>query len=133
MIDMDGKLRAHARQFWKWWDRVQEAGKASPAGHVLSGMGFTIAHTGGGCLAWERTAGTNYVWITHEADTLGEDVEDVEAAIWDVGVYSADGDRFSMARPVTGLRAAIALAEKMLLDPAPYWYEDPADAAPPAA
>jgi hypothetical protein len=118
---MEKKLRAHARRFWQWFDKMQEAGKTSPAGAILVPAGFSIAHTGGGCLAWERTAGAAYVWITHGNDTLGDEVDDPEAETWAVGVYSLDGNRFSMAQDVTGLSAAVELAARMLQDPGAYY------------
>jgi hypothetical protein len=123
--EMESRLRAHARRFWKWFDRMQEAGKTSPAGRLLVRAGFSIAHTGGGCLAWERTAAAAYVWIVHGNETLGDEIDDPEATEWAVGVYSMDGNRFSMARDVTGLSAAIALAARMLQDPEPYYWEPP--------
>jgi hypothetical protein len=125
------RLAGLDRRFWKWWDKMQEAGRTSPAGKVLVAAGFTIAHTGGGCLAWERTAATAYVWICHGNETLGDEVENPEAEIWAVGVYSADGDRFSMAQDVSGLSTAIALAERMLCYPDAYYWEPPPE--PPRA
>jgi hypothetical protein len=116
-------MTASTFDFWGWFDKVTEAAKASPVGKILTAQGWDVAHTGGGCLAWEKNTDKAYVYITFGNEELGEHVADPETETWAVGVYSVDinQNRFSMAQDIVGVTAALAKAEAMLANPDNYY------------
>lgn len=60
--------------FFTWFDAVNANAAKNAAGAFMRDAGYTIAHTGGGCLAWEKKADTAphwSVWICDEGNGLG--------------------------------------------------------------
>lgn len=107
--------------FFRWFDTVSETAFKSKVGQLLVAHGFSTQHTGGGCLAWERASADeklSCLITTDDGTDLGDDIEDIESALWLVGFYDADGesldDPYGMAKEVVGLTAAIAYAESRL-------------------
>lgn len=60
-------------RFFAWFDGVTAEADKTPAGQFMAGHGYTITHTGGGCLAWEkRLPGTDFaIWICDGDAGLG--------------------------------------------------------------
>ena len=112
----------HAKRFFTWLDNISAKGKASKAGAILTVQGWDVAHTGGGCLAWEKVRDDQrwYVWITNDEQDLGEDCVDLEAKRWTCGLYGAqeDNDSWLNPNPAMSLADAIAWCEAALADPA---------------
>jgi hypothetical protein len=57
--------------FFEWFDGVNAATFATPAGAFMKENGFAIAHTGGGCLAWSKAQGDWELWIVDGDAGLG--------------------------------------------------------------
>jgi hypothetical protein len=78
------------RDFWNWLNTVTTEALATDVGQRMQAEGFTVTHTGGGCLAWERTLSHGrYVWITDDDAGLGVDGQSEYFA---VGAYDAEGN-----------------------------------------
>ena len=58
--------------FWKWYAEVERTAPTTEVGKVMTAAGYHIAHTGGGCLVWEKTIGDLYFWICDEGNDLGD-------------------------------------------------------------
>lgn len=108
-------------KFFDWFDRVAGSAESTPAGAVLIEAGFYVQHTGGGCLAWEKTTKAHYVLITAagEGDELGADVADPLAAGWYVAIFTHNGQRQSDTTEIAGLAHAIAWCDLALNNPEP--------------
>lgn len=74
------------RDFWKWFDNIAERAPTTDVGKVMTAAGYHVAHTGGGCLVWEKTVGHLVFWICDEGNGLGDKLD--EAYL--VGVYDND-------------------------------------------
>lgn len=75
--------------------------------------GYAAQHTGGGCMAWEKTledADERYVMITVDGVELGK-WEDRDKAEWQVGIYTVEGDGWTLAYPFHTLADAVKIAE----------------------
>lgn len=72
--------------FWGWFDNVVEGAKTTDVGQTMLAAGYHVAHTGGGCLTWEKTVGHLVFWVCDEGNGLGDKLD--EAYL--VGVYPAD-------------------------------------------
>jgi hypothetical protein len=109
--------------FWGWFDTKVATAKASPVGKIMTAQGWEISHTGGGCLAWEKTTDNAYVWICDQDQGLGDDASDPETVDWLVGVYSVniDSSRYSTGDDVRGTNAALVKAEAMLANPEAFY------------
>ena len=77
-----------AKRFFEAFDR-RVAAQPADVRSAMEGAGFEVAHTGGGCLAYERAFGDGYVWITAEDGVSLPQALD-EASL--VGAYGADGE-----------------------------------------
>jgi len=109
-----------AKRFFTWFDGVCERAEKSPVGKMLRPNGWQIAHTGGGCLAWQfdRADEKFYVWITYGGDGLGERVRKPDnSARFAVGLYGADGGWINPPE-IVGLSKAMAWCDVALADPA---------------
>jgi hypothetical protein len=73
-------------RFWAWFDRASAEAKETELGKRMTAAGFTVTHTGGGCLAWERTfPDGRYIWLCDEDQELhGQPVV--------CGLYDREGD-----------------------------------------
>jgi hypothetical protein len=93
----------------------------SAVGRIMTANGYTVAHTGGGCLCWERTLpGGFYLWICDEGNGLGEVIDQPYL----VGCYDRDGAFDNDTAP--NLAAAIAWCNQRATDPARYIAESTA-------
>ncbi len=63
-------------RFFDWFDPMTAKALTTAAGLFMAPRGFTIMHTGGGCLAWEKQKPDSKwgVWITNEDAGLGDDI-----------------------------------------------------------
>lgn len=71
-------------KFFAWYDSREAAAIASPIGAALAPLGFTVHHTGGGCLAWRNEMGAAYALICDEGNGLGDTLDEMFL----VGLYS---------------------------------------------
>lgn len=92
----------HARRFFAWLDKVETNAAATDVGKLMKAAGFEIAHTGGGCLAWEKQLGTSFLWVCDEGNGLG----DVLDELYLVGHYTPDAEIIADG-DVPNLQAAI--------------------------
>lgn len=117
-------------RFFVWLDNVTAEAKASPVGKILTAKGWEVAHTGGGCLAWEKhSADTDYyAWITAGDNDLGHDIVDPEKGSFTLGLYGCvgqhagggygfEGGWVNPPENVEGLTAALAWCDKALAEP----------------
>jgi hypothetical protein len=100
-------------------DFTQAVAMASRVGKLMTAHGYTIEHTGGGCLVWHKEGKDHYVWITRHATELGADVVDFNnERVFDVGLYANDnGDVFVNPEELMSANEAIAWCDAALADP----------------
>ena len=93
------------------WDRMMDVDTALMRRMQLAG--FTVQHTGGGCMAWERaTEDDGYIWITDGSGT-GLGTWSARSKLdWLVGRYSKDGDWINIEDSMT-LFLALELANEL--------------------
>jgi hypothetical protein len=76
-------------KFFTWLDDVCRKAKKSKPGKVLMAAGFTVYHTGGGCLAWRKDyPGKVYVLLTDDVDGANLNLD--ESDDWLIGIYRDD-------------------------------------------
>jgi hypothetical protein len=74
--------------FWDRFDALTKTMAATAHGKAMMEAGWHIAHTGGGCMAWEKNLPDGrYVWICDENNDLGERQDEPYL----VGLYDANG------------------------------------------
>jgi len=101
-----------ADNFRTWFEGVTAEAAATAVGRSMADAGFGVQHTGGGCLAWERTAADGrYVYVTDDDAGLGTNGAGSE---WYVGRYNADGEDEDQDGPFATLAEAIEAADKLL-------------------
>ena len=103
-----------AKRFFTWFDTVTDKASRSAVGKILTAQGWAVQHTGGGCLAWDKTNGKYFVWITSDGTDLGERVRKPEKAVWCLGLYSMRDNAWLNPPSVTGLAAAIKWCDEAL-------------------
>lgn len=106
---------------------ADKAARETETGKLLLAAGYTVEHTGGGCMTWElpATADNNrLVWITVDEfeKQSGSDlvVPEPEIASWIVGIYPlTDGFMTDVAHydTVKGLSIAIERAAELRAKP----------------
>jgi hypothetical protein len=102
-----------AFDFFAWFDNVEAEAGATEVGKIMAANGYTVSHTGGGCLCWERTlADGHYLWICDLGNGLGTHPNEEYL----VGVYNADGAFDNES--ASNLGAALAWCAKRATDPA---------------
>jgi len=102
--------------FWEWFDALPAKMAATGHGKMMLESGWKIAHTGGGCLCWEKVAEGDYaayVWICDESNGLGDTVDEPYL----VGLYDPDGEPYINGPDNLDLTAAPSLADTWLKDP----------------
>lgn len=125
-----------ASKFWDWFDGVKAKAAASPIGKLALADRWSVAHTGGGCLAWEKVTGPDpdgypqaLITVDEDApfelfeglpdttftDVLGVGLKDLHTAPFVVGIYSAEGQWLS--RDIAGIIPAMAFATAALVHP----------------
>jgi hypothetical protein len=104
--------------FWEWFGDVEKRAAASPIGKLLTARGFTVAHIGGGCLAWQKGEGDFYVYITSGDAELGDDLpaDKIETHPFFCGLYNGDADEISFVNDVAGATAAADWCDKALAE-----------------
>jgi hypothetical protein len=84
-------------------------------------IGALFDHTGGGCLAWNKSGKDHFAWVTVDGSELGAEVTDLNARVFDVGLYSNDnGDEFVNPEELMSVTDAIAWCDAALADPKRY-------------
>lgn len=80
--------------FWEVYDRVTAKAKASEVGKIVVAAGYDTAHTGGGCMVWEKVLPNKcYLWICDEGNGLGDTVsEPYLVGLYDMEGNALDGD-----------------------------------------
>jgi len=120
MID----LEKATNRFWDWYAKVQEDAPKTVVGRIMTDAGYKIAHTGGGCLSWEKILPTGgYLWICDEGNGLGNS----ETETYLVGRYTVDGEEVAFDA-LPNLRDAMAWCRART--DAATWFELSRDAAP---
>jgi hypothetical protein len=105
--------------FWGWFDALPAKMAATEHGRIMLDAGWKIAHTGGGCLCWEKVAEGDYaayVWICDEGNGLGNTADEPYL----VGLYAPDGEPYINGPDNLNLTAARSLADEWLKDPQKY-------------
>lgn len=82
----------------------------------FTSRGFHVAHTGGGCMAWERVSGERYIWITFSDAYLGEP-SNSDDPLWGVGVYGGEAEDPN----AEGIDGAFEMTLADALHSADYW------------
>jgi hypothetical protein len=41
-------------EFWDWYESVKRTAPMTAVGQRMTAAGYHVAHTGGGCLVWEK-------------------------------------------------------------------------------
>lgn len=104
-------LKKSDDKFWNWYLNVQKTAPQTPVGKIMTEAGYSIGHTGGGCLVWERnTAGDGYLWICDLGQGLGKSVEESYL----VGFYDKEGEILAQG-DVPSLTAALEWCEARLI------------------
>src|SRR5262245_32414203 len=94
--------------FWQWFDSVLQSAPLTEVGKLATAQGFSVAHTGGGCLAWEKVlTDEHYLWICDLGNGLGETVTETYL----VGYYNRDADVLDQG-DVEGMPAALAWCQE---------------------
>ncbi len=101
--------------FWERFDAVCTAAKATAVGERMTAEGYHPAHTGGGCMVWEKVLPSgDYLWICDEGNGLGDSLTEPYL----VGYYGSDGHEWESGDTVASLEAAIAwCAERKSIPP----------------
>jgi hypothetical protein len=86
----------------------------------MAANGFTIEHTGGGCLAWQKEGKDFFAWITRDGTELGADVVDLNESVFDVGLYTDDATDFVNPEELMAANEAIAWCDAALANPERY-------------
>jgi hypothetical protein len=74
--------------WFAWFDDVCARALRTRVGKLMTAQGYTIAHTGGGCMCWEKSLeGGFYLWICDEGNGLGDKINETYL----VGCYAPDG------------------------------------------
>lgn len=112
---------------WTYLDR--QVAETSPAVvETMKSAGYHPAHTGGGCMTWEKVEGDKRVWICS-----GDNGLDAEpgATDWLVGIYGPDGEFLNSHEAYT-IADALVLAARLPRDMSawdrwvadnPNWYQ----------
>jgi hypothetical protein len=112
---------SHLLKFFELLEFAQNVAMASRVGKLMTANDFTIDHTGGGCLAWHKSGKDHYAWVTVDGTGLGAEVVDLDARVFDVGLYANDdGDTFVNPEQLMSAIEAIAWCEAALADPKRY-------------
>ncbi len=75
--------------YWQWFDGVVAKAAETEIGNIMKGAGYAVAHTGGGCLAWEKPLDNGgYLWICDEGNGLGDKIDEPYL----VGHYDREGE-----------------------------------------
>jgi hypothetical protein len=106
--------------FWKWFDTRKTEIDASNAGQIAKAFGWTVQHTGGHCLAFERKnekAGT-YAYLSDECNDLAADPASPE---WGASLSSeATGDMIAETGDPRTLAQTLERIEEL------GWFKEPA-------
>ena len=106
--------------FWKWFDARKAEIEASNAGQIAKAFGWTVQHTGGHCLAFERRnekAGT-YAYLSDECNDLAADPTSPE---WGASLSSeTSGDIIADAGDGRTLAQTLERIEEL------GWFKEPA-------
>ena len=85
----EAKAVAETSRFHTWFDGVVAKAATTEIGKRMLADGYSVQHTGGGCLAWERQfADGRYVYICDEGNGLGDEMGELYLC----GLYDKDGD-----------------------------------------
>lgn len=99
--------------FWEWFDATVETAKATPEGAAFAAAGFELAHTGGGCTAWQRAiAGTDWVVSITDSEGLGHKVDPDEN--WLVGACQTEGEGDTPCYDAATPAEALNLADELV-------------------
>jgi hypothetical protein len=102
--------------FWQWFDSRKAQALASPMGQHMAARAYDVAHTGGGCLAWEGPSREHWqAWVTDGDAGLADDLPDWQASPTFCAMLCHDdsGDYINGPTDAT-LEAALAWADKAM-------------------
>jgi hypothetical protein len=101
-----------ADNFFDWFDRVRNDAPKTDVGRLATAAGYTIAHTGGGCLCWEKgLPGGRYLWICDEGNGLGDRLDEPYL----VGFYTDEAE-IIVDGTMHDFPAALAWCEELITD-----------------
>ena len=81
-------------KFFDWFDETVNAAKTTEVGKKMVAAGFSVLHTGGGCLVWNKDLRNgDYLWVCTDESGLGKTVDEVFL----VGHYGKDSDGEALA------------------------------------
>jgi hypothetical protein len=113
------KETAVTANFWDWFNGVTATALATEEGKAFAAAGFALAHTGGGCTAWERPVGsTGWRVLITDSEGLGHKLEGEsvydpgEPDHWLVGAQNNDGDGPDCVKAAT-VAEALAAADRL--------------------
>lgn len=124
-LDDESRAKAPAAKrepsrFFAWFDGIKDEAKTTAAGQFMTERGFTVAHTGGGCLAWEKAKPETQwgIWISNEDSGLGLDLgaEFESKPEFGVMLQNTEGDFVNGPYGVT-IAECLTWAESALVDP----------------
>jgi len=101
-----------ATRYYAMMDSRECKALATEDGKTFTKAGFEIAHTGGGCMAWQRDIDSDwFVWITDSSGTELT-ISANEPDCWFIGIHSQDG-AFSEAQEAQTATEALAIADRI--------------------
>jgi hypothetical protein len=101
--------------FWAWFDKVTADAAQTAVGKTMTAAGYHVAHTGGGCLVWEKTLSDGgYLWICDAGNGLGESATEPYL----VGCYDKEGEIIAQDE-MANLHSALEWCHAHLHSPTP--------------
>jgi uncharacterized membrane-anchored protein len=101
--------------FWSRFNEFAAEAKTTKVGKIMTSNNYEVAHTGGGCMCWERIIDdSHYLWICDLMNGLGESPNEEYL----VGCYDSEGN-FDNAS-VSNLKAALKWCDERHSDPDRY-------------
>jgi hypothetical protein len=97
--------------FRAFFDRACADASNTEVGGLAEAAGYHVAHTGGGCLVWEKVLPDNsYLWICDEANGLGTNNDHPFL----VGFYDGDGNQIgAMGEMLPSFDSALQWCEEI--------------------
>lgn len=108
LVSMEDRLQASDNKFFDWFSSWVKTASDTEVGKLAIAAGYSVAHTGGGCLCWEHNlSDATYLWICDEGNGLGDSTSETYL----VGFYTEDGEVIDDGS-VENFAAALAWCDK---------------------